>query len=240
MDLVPGRLKVAFCALRSRPATLRRPRARRAWSTPKRCCARSASGETTSIRASRLAGDPGRDLRLGLVGPGVATIDEFRTRIRTGGSWLEPFNGFGPDNFLVGQPRFDFAAYRAWIDARFEPNRFAQIDKKLGPNSKFAVGAFIQALGQNPGLEQTLIDFGLQTHIYVGTGVGDIPTIYQINIDYYKAQRRWNRFWAAPQRCEALRAYLALPPADRARYRAEHQIPPGRSAVIAAERRWRR
>jgi 3-oxoacyl-(acyl-carrier-protein) synthase len=172
----------------------------------------------------------------GLVGPGVATIDEFRTRIRTGGSWLEPFNGFGPDNFLVGQPRFDFEAYRSWINARFEPNRFAQIDKKLGPNSKFAVGAFIQALGQNPGLEQTLIDLGLRTHIYVGTGVGDIPTIYQINIDYYKAQRRWNRFWAAPQRCEALRAYLALSPAERARYRAEHQVPPEpEAAAVAAE-----
>ncbi|HWN81837.1 MAG TPA: beta-ketoacyl synthase N-terminal-like domain-containing protein [Candidatus Udaeobacter sp.] len=172
----------------------------------------------------------------GLVGPGVATIDEFRARIRTGGSWLEPFNGFGPDNFLVGQPRFDFAAYRPWIDQRFEANRFAQIDKKLGPNSKFAVGAFIQALGQNPGIEQTLIDLGLRTHIYVGTGVGDIPTIYQINIDYYKAQRRWNRFWAAPQRCAALQAYLALKPEARARHRAEHGVPPEPEQVaVAAE-----
>jgi 3-oxoacyl-[acyl-carrier-protein] synthase II len=169
----------------------------------------------------------------GLVGPGVSTIDEFRTRIRSGGSWLEPFNGFGPDNFLVGQPRFDFGAYRPWIDARFEPNRFAQIDKKLGPNSKFAVGAFIQALGQNPGLEETLIDFGIQTHIYVGTGVGDIPTLYDINISYYKAQRRWNRFWSTPERCAPLREYLALAPDARARYRTEHGTPEEPEQVVA-------
>jgi hypothetical protein len=170
----------------------------------------------------------------GLVGPGVATIDEFRTRIRTGGSWLEPFHGFGPDNFLVGKPRLDFAAYRPWIDARFEPARFAQIDKKLGPNSKYAVAAFIQALGQNPGLEDTLIDFGLGTHIYVGTGVGDIPTIYQINVAYFKAQRRWNRFWAAPKRCRALRDYLELSPEAQVRYRAEHGVPAEPEHAVAA------
>jgi len=162
----------------------------------------------------------------GLVGPGVANIDEFKVRIRQGGNWLEPFDGFGPDNFLVGKPRFDFNDYRSWIDQRFEPNRFSQIDRKLGSNAKFAVGAFIQALGQNPGIEQTLADLGLQTHIYVGTGVGDIPVTYKISVEYYKAQRRWNRFWATPDRCSALRDYLALDPGRRQLYREEHPVPP--------------
>ncbi len=162
----------------------------------------------------------------GLVGPGVATIDEFRERLRVGNNWLEPFHGFGPDNFLVGKPSFDFEAYRPWIDKRFEANRFAQIDKKLGPNAKYAIGAFIQALGQNPGIENTLAELGLGTHIYVGTGVGDIPTMYQINIAYFKAQRRWNRFWAAPEHCAARRTYEALDREARARYRTEHGVPP--------------
>ena len=169
----------------------------------------------------------------GLVGPGVATIDDFEQKIRQGGNWLEPFNGFGPDNFLVGKPRFDFGDYRGWIEERFEPNRFSQIDKKLGWNAKFAVGAFIQALGQNPGLEDTLVDFGLRTHIYVGTGVGDIPTMYKINVAYYKAQRRWNRFWADPARCTRLAGYLALSPAERRSYREEHGAPPAPEEAVA-------
>jgi 3-oxoacyl-[acyl-carrier-protein] synthase II len=169
----------------------------------------------------------------GLVGPGVATIDEFRERLRVGNNWLEPFNGFGPDNFLVGKPSFDFEAYRPWIDERFEANRFAQIDKKLGPNAKYAIGAFIQALGQNPGIESTLAELGLGTHIYVGTGVGDIPTMYQINIAYFKAQRRWNRFWASPERCAARRTYDTLDREAQARYRAEHGVPPEPEEVVA-------
>ncbi len=161
----------------------------------------------------------------GIVAPGVGSIGEFEQKIRDGGNWLELFNGFGQDNFLVGQPKFDFGNYRAWIEERFEPNRFSQIDRKLGTNAKFAIGAFIQSLGQNPGIEQTLIDFGLRTHIYVGTGVGDIPVIYKVNVAYYKAQRRWNRFWADPSRCTPLRQYLALDPESRRRYREKHGVP---------------
>ncbi len=170
----------------------------------------------------------------GLVGPQVSTIDEFKAKVSQGGTWLEPFNGFGRDNFVAGIPRFDFSVYKPWIDERFEASRYAQIEKKLGINVKFAIGAFIQALGQNPGMEQTLIDLGLDAHIYVGTGVGDIPTMYRINVDYYKAQRRWNRYWAAPARCRALSDFLALGPDERARYRDEHGVPP--EPETAAER----
>ncbi len=172
----------------------------------------------------------------GLVGPQVSTVDEFRRKIRQGGTWLEPFNGFGPDNFMVGMPRFEFGVYKPWIDERFEASRFAQIEKKLGANVKFAIGCFIQALAQNPGIEQTLVDFGLGTHIYIGTGVGDIPTMYQINVGYYKAQRRWNRFWALPARNAPLREYLALAPAAQAAYRTTHGVPAVPEAAVAAAR----
>ena len=57
----------------------------------------------------------------------------------------------------VGQP------YRPWIEQRFPPNRFRQLVEKMDP-TLFAVAAFIQALGQNPGLEQEL------------TGLGSTPT----------------------------------------------------------------
>ena len=46
--------------------------------------------------------------------------------------------------------------YRPWIDERFEPRRFSQLQSKMGNTVKYAIGAFIQALGQNPGLEPLL------------------------------------------------------------------------------------
>ena len=49
----------------------------------------------------------------------------------------------------------------------------------MGNTVKYAVGAFIQALGQNPGLEPLLKELGPQAHIYVGTGLGDFPLQYE-------------------------------------------------------------
>jgi hypothetical protein len=48
----------------------------------------------------------------GLVAPGAANIDEFQQKLDEGGSWLERFDGFGPDSFLVGKPKFNFADWR--------------------------------------------------------------------------------------------------------------------------------
>ncbi|MGD8395044.1 MAG: beta-ketoacyl synthase N-terminal-like domain-containing protein [Candidatus Eiseniibacteriota bacterium] len=163
----------------------------------------------------------------GLVGPGVATVDEFHQRLGAGGDdWLEPFNGYGRDNFLVGRPKFDWGDYEEWVLARHEANKFSQLRRKMGNNVLYAVGAFIQALGQNPGLEETLRALGIDTHVYVGTGVGDIPLMYELNLAYYRAQRRWNRFWADPERNEPLRAYLALDARRRSAYREAHDVPP--------------
>src|SRR5262249_304103 len=126
----------------------------------------------------------------GIVAPRSRDIDEFQRNLRGNTTWMEPFTGFGPGNFLVGNPRFDLEDYRPWIEERFKPARFAQLAKHSGDPVRYAVGAFIQALGQNPGIEKTLQQLGQQAHLYIGTGVGDLPTVYEVSIAYYKAQRR--------------------------------------------------
>ena len=145
----------------------------------------------------------------GVVAPRSANIDEFAANLETADSWLAPFNGFGKDNFLVGQPKFDFATYQKWIEERFPPSRFKQLTDKMDVTSLYAVGAFIQALDQNPGIETELRDLGALAHVYVGTALGAFPTIYDTSITYYHGQRRWNRFWATPERNAPLREYLA-------------------------------
>jgi 3-oxoacyl-[acyl-carrier-protein] synthase II len=161
----------------------------------------------------------------GVVAPRSRNIEEFRENLRSSRTWMEPFEGFGPNNFLVGTPRFEFGDYRPWIEERFKPARFAQLSKHSGDPVRYAVGAFIQALSQNPGLEKTLQDLGQQAHIYLGTGVGDLPTMYDVSVGYYKAQRRWNRFWGAPERCRMRKLYAAASEPARKDLRAEYVIP---------------
>lgn len=147
----------------------------------------------------------------GIVAPKAPNVDAFAERLERAASWLEPFHGFGPDSFLVGRPEFDFAVYRYWIDARFPPNRFPQLVEKADLPTQYAIGAFIQALGQNPGLEEELVALGQAAHIYVGTGLGALQTVADNTLRLYRAQRRWNRFWATPERNSALAEYLAHP-----------------------------
>jgi 3-oxoacyl-(acyl-carrier-protein) synthase len=145
------------------------------------------------------------------VAPRSRNVDAFAKNLERGGSWLTPFNGFGPDTFLVGRPEFDFTEYRSWIEERCPPNRFHQLQEKMDMPTQFAIGAFIQALGQNPGLEQELQRLGTEAHVYVGTGLGAIDTIGRTAIGLYHAQRRWNRFWSDPERNSALAEHLAHP-----------------------------
>ncbi len=145
----------------------------------------------------------------GVVAPRSRNIEAFEKNLASAESWLSPFQGgFGPNNFLVGQPEFDFSEYKPWVDSRFPATRFAQLEKKMGMPTKMAIGSFIQALGQNPGLEQELQALGPRSHVYVGTGLGDLPTIHDITLGLHRAQRRWDRFWAAPERNSALRRWL--------------------------------
>ena len=144
----------------------------------------------------------------GVVAPRSPNVDTFAANLREGGTWLEAFEGYGPASFLVGRPEFDFGAYRDWVLERFPPNRFAQLESKMGDPTLYAVGSFIQALGQNPGIEQELQALGPRCRVLVGTGLGDLPTIYDQSTSYWMAQRRWDRFWSAPERNAAYRHFL--------------------------------
>jgi len=143
----------------------------------------------------------------GVVAPKSPDIETFEKNLGSATSWLEPFDGFGPSNFLVGRPEFDFSAYRPWFDQRFEPRRFSQVQSKMGNTVKYAIGAFIQALGQNPGIEPLLSELGGQAHVYVGTGLGDFPLQFELALRYYHAQQRWNRFWCRDEHHSELRDY---------------------------------
>ncbi|HEY6320401.1 MAG TPA: beta-ketoacyl synthase N-terminal-like domain-containing protein [Thermoanaerobaculia bacterium] len=128
--------------------------------------------------------------------PRSPDVASFARNLESADTWLTPFNGYGPDNFLVGCPQFSFADYRPWIAARFPPSRFRQLEEKMDTPALYAIGAFIQALGQNPGLEQELSRLGIRTHVYVGTGLGNLGVIGAGAVALDRAQRRWDRFWA--------------------------------------------
>jgi len=145
----------------------------------------------------------------GIVAPRSSDVDEFEKNLACAESWLAPFHGFGPDNFLVGEPKFDLSRYRPWIEERFPPSRFSQLQDKMDPTTLYAIGAFIQSLSQNPGVEEALRSSGLEAHVYVATALGALPTIHRTGLEYHRAQRRWNRFWSAPERNAALRAFRA-------------------------------
>ena len=94
----------------------------------------------------------------GVVAPRSPNIEIFEENLKRATRWLEPFDGFGPSNFLVGRPDFEFETYKPWIEARFEPRRYSQLNGKMGNTVKYAIGAFIQALGQNPGIKRLVAD----------------------------------------------------------------------------------
>jgi 3-oxoacyl-(acyl-carrier-protein) synthase len=167
------------------------------------------------------------------VAPKSPDVDAFRQNLASSESWLSPFEGFGPSNFLVGVPSFDFSVYQSWIAARFPPRTYQNLLQKMDLPAQFAIGAFVQALSQNPGLETILQELGGQAHVYVGTGIGALDTTYRESIELYRIQRRWDRFWAAPERNEALRAWLGLSEEER---NAVADVPPCPESVPTDDR----
>lgn len=149
----------------------------------------------------------------GTVAPKSPNVDVFARNLESAASWLEPFeSSFGPNNFLTGAPDFRLSSYKSWIDARFPPRHYQTLVEKMDLPAQFAIGAFIQALGQNPGLEQELHALGLAAHVYIGTGIGNIDTVCRASVELFKAQRKWDRFWSEPERNSALRASGESPP----------------------------
>jgi 3-oxoacyl-[acyl-carrier-protein] synthase II len=143
----------------------------------------------------------------GVVAPRSPDIETFEHNLERPDSWLTPFQGFGPSNFLVGDPEFDFETYHDWFDQRFPPAKFSQLKDKMGPMVLSCIGAFIQSLRQNPGIEQYLQALGTQAHVYIGTGLGEITITAAETLAYDRAFRKWNEFWAAPERCAPLRVH---------------------------------
>lgn len=145
----------------------------------------------------------------GVVAPKSPNIDSFEQNLERPDSWLSPFEGFGPSNFLVGEPDFDFETYHDWFDERFPPAKFGQLKDKMGPMVLSCIGAFIQSLTQNRGMEAYLQSLGTQAHVYIGTGLGEITITATETVAYDRAFRKWNEFWAAPDRCSPLRTHVA-------------------------------
>jgi len=143
----------------------------------------------------------------GIVAPKSPDVDSFARNLETPGTWLEPFKGYGPSNFVVGQPAFDFEVYRPWFDARFTTSKFSQLKDKMGPVVQYALGSFIQSLSQNEGIETYLQSLGARCHIYIGTGLGELTVQHEESVRYDRARRRWDAFWAAPERCSARRKH---------------------------------
>jgi 3-oxoacyl-(acyl-carrier-protein) synthase len=147
----------------------------------------------------------------GIVAPKSPDIGTFERNLEHADTWLSPFLGYGQSNFLVGYPDFDFETYHDWFDQRFLPAKFSQLNEKMGPMVKYSVGAFIQSLTQNPGMEEYLQSLGTGCHVYVGTGLGEVTIQHDESVAYDRAFRRWNEFWAAPERCAALRSHRERP-----------------------------
>jgi 3-oxoacyl-(acyl-carrier-protein) synthase len=173
----------------------------------------------------------------GLVAPKSPDVATFEANLENADSWLEPFDGYGPSNFIVGNPDFNFDTYRPWFDERFPPAKFSQLKDKMGPMVQYAIGSFIQSLTQNPGIEQYLQSLGTKCHVYVGTGLGEVTVTHQEALNLDRAQHRWNEFWAAPERCSALRQHQSgdtdpNAPADPS------TLPIGSEAWIEGKRDW--
>lgn len=125
--------------------------------------------------------------------------------MRSGGCALE--NAARPELgeglFAVGDPAFEVDDYIPWIAARKGEAYAARFRKKMGDNVLFAVGATIQALESAPKLEQIARELDEACHVYVGSGVGELPESYAASRALERATRAWNQFWAAKERCPA-------------------------------------
>ncbi len=170
----------------------------------------------------------------GIVAPKSPNIGAFARNLEKSESWLTPFEGFGPSNFLVGEPEFRFEDYKRWIDARFAPRHYQNLKEKMDNPSLYAIGAFIQALEQNSGLEKLMQELGGQAHVYIGTGLGSVETMYQSSVTLHLAQQRWNRFWGSRENNSALGAYLARRAQGAGRCPAESRRVRGRPVRIVA------
>lgn len=147
----------------------------------------------------------------GVVAPGARNLAAFEELLQAGRSALVPGGRgeLGPGLFAVGDPDFSFDDYVGWIAARRGDAYVARMRNKMGQNVQFAVGATIQAIQGRPELEALLREADEACPVLIGSGVGDLPEVYRASTSLDRATRAWNRFWAAPARCEPRRRYEA-------------------------------
>jgi 3-oxoacyl-[acyl-carrier-protein] synthase II len=161
----------------------------------------------------------------GVVAPGAADVRALESLLVENRSALRPSTtatsqvSSGHELFPVGDPDFAFDEYAAWIAERHGDAYLARLRAKAGDNAKFALGATIQALRCDPLLEPLIRELDDGCHVFIGSGVGDLPESYRAAKSLDRATRAWNRFWAQPARCLA-----------RRRFEAERVLPSGASA----------
>jgi 3-oxoacyl-[acyl-carrier-protein] synthase II len=172
----------------------------------------------------------------GVVAPGAKDVAAFRALLERGETALRPSPrpelGYGL--FAVGDPEFRFEDYTPWIAARHGEGYVSRMRSKMGENVLFSVGTLVQALGCDDRLEGLLRELDTGCHIYVGSGVGDLPESYRASQTLTTSLRVWNHFWAEPSRCEARRRYGAEGVAP-----AGAEVPPDPSTLpVDSEERW--
>ena len=153
----------------------------------------------------------------GVVAPGASNVGALSALLRRAETALSqsPHAGLGHGLFAVGEPDFRFDDYAPWIAARHGDTYVARLRAKMGNNVLFALGATVQALSCDARLEPLVRELDAQVHVYVGSGLGDLPESYRAIRDFDRASRAWNRFWADGARCAARRHFdeTGAPPA---------------------------
>lgn len=145
---------------------------------------------------------------VGITSPGAANLSEFMSLIQEGKPALSPIDQL-QGAFLVGNPKFDFTAYRDWISQRHAPNKFSQLSDKGHSHVRMAIGTSIDALESNPGLEDSLKKLDPRVFVCYGSGFGDLEAYFKGHDEYTAATRTWHKFWAHPERNSALAAHLS-------------------------------
>jgi 3-oxoacyl-[acyl-carrier-protein] synthase II len=147
----------------------------------------------------------------GIVAPGARNVAGLHALLREGRTALRTVSRpeLGDGLFAVGDPDFSIADYVPWIAERKGEAYATRLKKKMGDNVLFALGATIQAMcGGDPRkpdcrLETIARELDHECHVYVGSGVGDLPQSYAAARSLDRATREWNHFWADPVRCPA-------------------------------------
>lgn len=145
----------------------------------------------------------------GVVAPGARNVDALDALLRSGNTALRTAcrPELGAGLFAVGDPAFDIEDYTGWIAERKGEAFAARLRKKMGDNVLFALGATVQAMRCDPKLEGVARELDDRCHVYVGSGVGDLPQSYAAARALDRATREWNQFWADPARCSARKSF---------------------------------